>query len=56
MRTEAQEYEAALAELITEVETKIAHLDKKGVLSASDEIELAALEVLLDRLDKLESY
>jgi hypothetical protein len=55
MQTESQVFEEVLSEFISEVERRIARLEA-GDMDDADEIELAALECLLERLEGLDGY
>lgn len=56
MTTEAQIYREALIEVLSTLKRKITVIEFKGSLSAQDEIELAALDTLVQRIGDLESY
>lgn len=56
MQTESSVFEALLSGFIEELERKALRIEKQDLLSDEDEIELAALECLLERLDGLEGY
>lgn len=56
MQTESSVFEALLSGFIEDLERKALRIEKQDVISDEDEIELAALECLLERLDGLEGY
>lgn len=56
MQTESSVYEALLSGFITELERRASRIEKQVVLNDEDEIELAALECLLEHLEGLEGY
>lgn len=53
MRTEAQFYNDHLGFLIGQVETKISVLEGKSTMDDQDEMELEALDTLLQDLERL---
>ena len=56
MQTESSVYEALLSDLIGGLERRASRIATQDEISDEDEIELAALECLLERLDGLEGY
>lgn len=56
MKTESSVYEALLSGFIEELERKVSRIVKQDDLNDEDEIELAALECLLERLEDVEGY
>lgn len=56
MQTESAVYEALLSEFIEGLERRVSRIVKQEELSDADEIDLAAIERLLERLDGLEGY
>lgn len=56
MPTEASVYEQHLANIIGTLERRVMALENSSNLTPEDEIELTALDFLLEQLDGLDDY